>query len=70
MDGITDSMDMSVIKLWETVKERKAWRAAVRGCKELDMTERLNKNSKIRKSKTWDPGNGNQFKRDVKGIPR
>ena len=45
-DGITDSTDMKLGKLWEMVRDRETWHAAVHGITELEMTGQLNNSNK------------------------
>ena len=57
LDGITDSMDESLSELQEMVMDREAWRAAIHGVTESDMSERLNW-TELNGEQRWTYGHG------------
>ena len=65
MDGITDSMDMSLSKLWELVMDREAWRAVIHGVAKSQTTERLNWTELNRTIMSW---GGQQMARAALGL--
>ena len=52
LDSITDAMNMNLGRVWEMVRDREAWRAAVHGVTVLDTTWRLNSNNNLYKNPT------------------
>ena len=51
LEGVTDSMDMSLGKLWEIVKDREAWHAAIHEVIKSDMTKQLHNNKVLKRLK-------------------